>query len=137
MSKVTKILNKISSIKDEIYNYIINTEHWLIYWINADVVQEFIGAYPEDYEDRVSLSILEFNEISVTIAIHFVEHPSAVKSIRRYIGLATFRDEVKANWEEWGSHLNKSLAETKEEELEYYKGKVAEIEEELKKLKNK
>lgn len=131
-----EILDKISSIKDEIYNYIINTEHWLIYWINASVVQEFIGAYPEEYEDRVSLSILGFDEVTVTIAIRFDEHPSAVKGIRRYIGLATFRDIVKANWEEWGSHLNKSLVETKEEELEYYKSKVAEIEEELKKLKD-
>ena len=135
MSQAIEILDKISSIKDEIYNYIINTEHWLIYWINASVVQEFISAYPEDYEDRVSLSILEYNEVTVTVSIRFDEHPSAVKGIRRYIGLAAFRDIVKANWEEWGSNLNKSLVETKEEELEYYKDKVAEIEEELKKLK--
>ena len=129
-----EIIERISSIEKEIYNYIINTEHWLFYWIANKEVQDFIKEYPEDYEDRVHLQIRNIS-LSPSFIIEFDDHPYDIESIERYANLGTFRDSVKAKWLEWNGKVKELQIEEKEKELAYYKKKVSDIEKEIKELK--
>lgn len=129
-----EIISKISSIKEEIYNYIINTEHWLFYWITNKEVQDFIKEHPEDYEDYINLSVISLNS-SPTVEITFYDHPNGIASILRLAVLATFRDSVKARWMECNGKIKELQIREREEELAYYKEKVSDIEKEIKELK--
>jgi len=129
-----EIIEKISSIEEEIYNYIINTEHWLFYWITNKEVQDFIKEYPEDYEDRVHLQVSNISS-SPSFIIKFDTHPDDIESIERYAVLYTFRDSVKAKWLEWNGKVKELQIKEKEQELAYYKKKVSDTEKEIKELK--
>ena len=132
--EVKEIIEKISSIEEEIYNYIINTEHWLFYWIANKEVQNFIKEYPEDYDNRVHLQVSNISS-SPLFVIKFDEHPNDVRSIERYGILYTFRDTVKAKWLEWNGKVKERQIEEKEKELAYYKEKVVKTEKEIQELK--
>ena len=133
--EVKEIINKISSIEGEIYNYIINTEHWLFYWIANGEVQDFIKEYPEDYDDRVHLQVCNIGS-SPSFVIKFDEHPNDIESIERYAVLYTFRDVVKARWLEWNGKVKELQIKEKEEELAYHKKQIDKIEKEILELKN-
>lgn len=138
MNEIEYIIDEISSVSEIIYDYIVNTEHWLFYWITNKEVQDFIEEHPEDYEDRVNLSVVNLAACP-TFKIQFDEHPYDVGSITRYAALATFRDSVNARWLEWKGKVKELRIKEKEHELEYYKNKVITTEkelEELKKVKN-
>ena len=132
-----EIINRITSIEKEVYNYIINTEHWLFYWISNKEVQDFIKEYPEDYGDRVRLSIYSLSSISPQVKISFDDHPNGVEYIQRYGIISTFRESVKARWMEWNGKVKELQISDKEKKLAYYKKKVVETEKEIKELKNK
>jgi len=134
--KANEIIEKIASLEHEVHDYIVNTEHWLFYWITNKEVQDFVKEYPEDYEDRVHLSVDTLSPNSPLVTISFDEHPNDVESIQRYGVLATFRNSVKARWMEWNGKVKDMQIEEKEKELAYYKKKVAETEKEIEELKN-
>lgn len=135
--EVKEIIEKISSIEKEIYDYIIGTEHWLFYWIANKEVQDFIKEYPEDYDDRVHLQVSNISSSpSLFFVIKFDDHPNDIERIERYANLYTFRDSVKAKWLEWNGKVKELQIEDKEKELAYYKEKVGEIEKEILELKN-
>ena len=131
-----EIIEKISLIENAIRDYVINTEHWIFYWIDNEEVQDFIKEYPDDYEDRIDLHVNTINGSSISFSITFKDHPYAygVVKITRFGLLPTFRDTVKAKWMEWNGKIKEKQIEEKEEDLAYYKRKVEEIEKELKKL---
>ena len=133
--EVKEIIEQISSIEKEVYNYIINTEHWLFYWITNKEVQDFIKEYPEDYEDRVHLSIYSLSHNSPQVEISFDGHPNDVEYIQRYGVISTFRDSVKARWMEWNGKVKELQIKEKEKELAYYKKKAIETEKEIQELK--
>ena len=130
-----EIIDRTTSIEKEVYNYITNTEHWLFYWIANKEVQDFIKKYPEDYEDRVHLSIYSLSPNSPQVKISFDDHPNDVEYIQRYGVVSTFRDSVKAKWMEWNGKVKELQIEEKEKELAYYKKKVIETEKEINELK--
>jgi len=130
-----EIIDRITSIEKEVYNYITNTEHWLFYWITSKEVQDFIKEYPEDYEDRVHLSIYSLSPNSPQVTISFDDHPNDVEYIQRYGVISTFRDSVKARWMEWNGKVKDMQIEEKEKELAYYKKKVIKTEKEINELK--
>ena len=132
--EVKEIIDRITSIEKEVYNYITNTEHWLFYWIANKEVQDFIKEYPEDYDDRVHLQVGDVNA-SPSFVIKFDDHPNDVESIERYANLVTFRDSVKAKWLEWNGRVKERQIEEKEKELAYYKNNVDKIEKEILELK--
>lgn len=132
--EVKEIINKISSINEEIYNYIIDTEHWLFYWITNKEVQDFIKEYPEDYEYMIHLEIRNVSACP-SFVIQFDNHPNDVTSIERYAVLSTFRDSVKAKWMEWNGKVKEMQISDKEKELAYYKKKIVETEKEINELK--
>ena len=132
--EVKEIIEKISSIEKEIYDYIVNTEHWLFYWITNKEVQDFIKEYPEDYEDMVHLSVDNISAYP-SFTISFDVHPNDVEHIKRYATLAIFKDSVKAKWMEWNGKIKDTQIAEKEKELEYFKKKVSDTEKEIKELK--
>ena len=129
-----EIIDRITSIEKEVYNYITNTEHWLFYWISNKEVQDFIKEYPEDYEDRVHLQVSNISS-SPSFIIKFDDHPYDIESIERHAVLYTFRDAVKARWLEWNGKVKELQIKEKEKELAYYKKRVIETEKEINKLK--
>ena len=132
--EVKEIITKISSIEEEIYNYITNTEHWLFYWITNKDVQDFIKEYPEDYDYMVHLEIRNISS-SPSFKIKFDDHPNDVGYIERYAVLNTFRDSVKARWLEWNGKVKEYQIEEKEKELAYHKKEAEKIEKEILELK--
>ena len=136
MKNVNEIIDNISSLRDDILDYITSTEHCLFNWIANNEVQNFIKAYPEDYEYMFHLSVISIGSTSL-IRISFDEHPDDISYIERYAVLATFRDATKARWMEWNGKVKELQISEKEEELDYYKKKVVETEKEIEELKRK
>lgn len=134
--EANEILDNITSIKRDIREYITSTEHWLFYWISVPEVKEFIEAFPEDYEECVSISVEEINEVSQSIRISFDDHPDEVEFIKRNVILRTFRDTVKVNWKKWKGEFKELLIKEKEEAIEYYKRRLDEVNKELENLKD-
>lgn len=134
MRDIKEILDNITSLEDEILDYITSTEHCLFNWILNKEVQNFIKAYPEDYEDRFHLSVCKIDTCPL-IRISFDEHPDDVTYIERYTVLPTFRNTTKARWMEWNGKVKELQISEKEKELKYYKKKVDETEKEIKELK--
>lgn len=129
-----EIINRISLLENDVYNYIVNTEHWLFYWIANKEVQDFIKEYPEDYDDRVHLQVSNISS-SPSFVIKFDDHPNDIESIERYAILFTFRDTTKARWMEWNGKVKELQIKEKEKELAYYKEKVISTEKEIEELK--
>lgn len=131
---VIELIDKICLIEKEIYNYIIDTEHWLFYWIENKEVQDFIKEYPEDYNDRVHLQVIGISSIPF-FRIKFDDHPNDIEYIERFANLDTFRNSVKAGWLRWDGKVKELQIKDKEEELAYHKDKVDKIEKEILELK--
>lgn len=132
--EVKKIVDKVLALRDDIYSYIVDTEHWLFYWIKNKEVQDFVRKYPEDFENMIHMSIVSVDS-HPQVRITFDEHPSNIDYIERYVVLETFRVSVKARWEEWNGNVKEMQIAKKTKELSYYKRKVSETENELDALK--
>ena len=129
-----ELIDEIISLTKKVRDYVINTEHWLFYWITNKEVQDFIKEYPEDYEDMVDLEVRNI-ATSPEFVIRFEDHPNDIDRIERYAVLATFRDVVKARWLEYNGSIKEMQIKEKEKELAYHKNKITEIEKELEELK--
>ena len=134
MKDIKEIVDNLGSLRKDILEYITSTEHCLFNWISNKEVQNFIKAYPEDYEDMFRLSVRTI-DASPLIKISFVAHPDDVPYIERYTVLPTFRDATKARWMEWNGKVKEMQISEKERELNYYKKKVDETEKEIEELK--
>lgn len=132
--EVTELIKRFSELNSDIHKYITDTKHWLFYWIENKEVQDFIKAYPKEYEDMVHLSV-EHLAVSPMVKIIFDEHPHEVESIQRYAVLPTFRDTVKERWLKWNGKVKEIQIKEKEKELAYHKQKAIEAEKEIEKLK--
>ena len=132
--ELKNIISKIENVEKDILDYISNTEHYLFYWISDKAVQNFIKEYPDDYEDRFYIIVINVSD-SPTIRIYFEDHPDGVKYIERYMVLSTFKDSTKAKWLEWKGNLKEKQILEKEVEIEYFKKKLEESEKELEELK--
>ena len=127
---IKEIIDNIFSLKNEVYDYVTNIEHWLFYWIDNKEVQNFIKEYPEDFEDRVHLSVSSLN-VCPTFKISFDDHPDNILEIERFAVLNKFREIAETKWIMWNGRVNELQIEEKKRELLYYKEKLAEIEKEL------
>lgn len=136
MRDIKEILGDITSLEGEILDYITSTEHCLFNWISNKEIQDFIKAYPEDYEYMFHLTVCHASS-SPLIKISFDEHPDDVTYIERYTVLPTFRDTTKARWMEWNGKVKELQISQKEKELKYYKKKIGEIEKQIEELKGK
>lgn len=131
---IKEILNGITWLEDEILDYITSTEHCLFNWISNKEIQNFIKAYPEDYENMFHLTV-RYASSTPLIKISFVDHPDDIEYIERYTVLSTFRDTTKAQWMTWNGKLKEMQISEKEKTLNYYKKEIDEIEKEIEELK--
>lgn len=136
MKDIKEIIDNVSSLRDDILDYITGTDHCLFNWISNKEVQNFITAYPDDYENRFHITVLYVSS-SPLIKISFDDHPDDISYIERYTVLSTFRDTTKARWMKWNGKVKELQISEKEEELKYYKKKVNETEKEIEELKRK
>lgn len=134
--ELKNILSKIENVEKDILDYILNTEHYLFYWISDKAVQNFIKEYPDDYEDRFYIIVINVSD-SPIIRIYFEDHPDEVEYIERYAVLSTFKNSTKARWLEWNGKVKEIQIAEKEKEIEYFKKKLEETEKELEELKRK
>jgi len=134
MKDIKEIIDNVNSLRDDILDYITSTEHCLFNWISNKEVQDFIKAYPEDYEFMFHLSVISV-DASPLIKISFDEHPNNITYMNIYTVLSTFRDTTKARWMEWNGKVKELQISEKEKELNYYKKKVYETENAIEELK--
>ena len=128
---VKKLTDEITSLENKILDYIKNTENWLFYWIDNKEVQNFVEAYPEDYEIMAHVSIKNIS-FSPLVHIDFDEHPDGIESIERYVPLYFFRETTKANWLKWNGKIKDLQRLEIEKEIHFHKRRIAELESELK-----
>lgn len=132
--ELKNILENIEKLEKDVLDYILNTEHYIFYWISNREVQDFIKEYPEDYEHMIYLRVIDVSA-SPTIRIYFEDHRDGVEYIERYAVLSTFRHEVKAKWLEWKGNVKERQIAEKEQEVEYFKRRLEETEKEFEELK--
>lgn len=132
--EIDNLISEIKKVKNDILDYILNTEHYIFNWISNKEVQEFIKEYPDDYEDLIYLNIIDVN-ITPKIRICFEDHPNNVEYIERYTFLPTFKDSTKVKWLEWNGKIKEKQILTKEQEVEYFKKQLEKVEKELEELK--
>ena len=132
--ELKNILSKIENVEMDILDYILNTDHYIFYWIENKEVQNFIQEYPDEYNDMFYI-IVKDASIFPTIKICFEDHPDGVGYIERSAYLSTFRDTTKAKWLEWNGKVKEKQIAEKEEELNYHKERIETIEKELEELK--
>ena len=128
---VKEIRKEITILEDKILDYIKNTENWLFYWIDNKEVQNFVEAYPEDYEIMAHVSIKDIN-VSPLVHIDFDEHPEGIESIEKYAPLYYFRETTKANWLKWNGKIKDLQRLEIKKEIQFHKKRIAELESELK-----
>lgn len=136
MKDMKEIIDNVNSLRNDILEYIISTEHCLFNWISNKEIQNFINAYPEDYENKFHLSVSNINT-SPLIKISFDEHPDDISYIERYAVLTTFRGTTNARWLEWKGKVKEMQISEKEKTLDYYKKMVDKTEKEIEELKRK
>lgn len=131
-------IEDIGNIFREVTDYILNTDNYIFYWITNNEIKDYIEEYPTDFEDRITLIVDSIHGNSVQVRIKFNdEHPHNVDEIHRYCVLSTFRNSVMAKYAEYNGSITELKLKEAEEELEYFKGKVAETEKEIEELKKK
>lgn len=128
---VKKLTDEITSLDNKILDYIESTENWIFYWIDNKEVQNFVEAYPEEYEFMVHVSIKNIS-FSPLVHIDFDEHPDGIESIERYVPLYFFRETTKANWLKWNGKIKDLQRLEIEKEIHFHKKRIAELESELK-----
>lgn len=130
-----ELVHRYNELSEDIRQYIMDTPHFIMYWIENWEVQRLIEEYPDDYEKMVSITV---ESVSLNpsphpeVEISFSDHPDAVESISRSCVLITFRDTVKARWLRWGGKTKEIRIQRLQEELDCYKRRIADIEEQLK-----
>lgn len=92
-------------LKNEIKKYILDTPHWIVYWIANKEIKELIDEYPNDYEDRVSIEV-DSIDVNPSIRINFDNHPYEIEYITRFCNLSNFRKEVEKKWSELEGNIN-------------------------------
>ena len=120
-------------LKNEIKKYILDTPHWIVYWIANKEIKELINEYPNDYEDRVSIEVSSI-DVNPSIQINFDGHPCEINYITRFCNLSNFRKEVEKKWSELEGNINEYRIKELQYDLEYHKRNVEEIEKMIKSL---
>ncbi len=133
--EIKSLTYKIETLRSDIYHYIVNTEHYIFYWIYNKEVQEFIKANPDDYEDLIHIHVLNISH-APSIRIYFEGHPDEIEYVDRFAVLSEFKDSTKTKWFEWGGNVKDRQIVEKEEQLEYHKERIEAIVKELEQLKN-
>lgn len=137
---ITKITDNINKVTQDVYNYIVETPHYIFYWLWKDEVRNFIKDNP-DYEDKITISV-------VFISSSYLGETSAYVDINLYDGfkvetlhsmwcnISAFRSEAIAHWEKSNGKLTEQRIQELEQARDTIRQELAKTEEKIKKLKN-
>ena len=115
-----------------------NTDNYIFYWIKNKEIRDYIEEYPDDFEDRIEISVDSISGNTVAVKIHFTSsHPHNVETIHRYCVLSMFRDTVKSEFAQYGSSITELKIKEAEENLKYYEQRVENTKKEIEELKKK
>ena len=127
MSQTLEILNKMSELRKEVENFIVDTEHFIFYWIEEDEVKDFVKENPENYEDLIQLSVETIDDSSATVKIKLGASGNSV--IYRRCDLQKFKAYTEYQWNRFNGRIKEFRIKQVQENLDYYKQRVAEYEE--------
>lgn len=127
MSQTSEILNKMSELRKEVENFIVNTEHFIFYWIEEDEVKDFVKKNPEKYEDLIQLSVETIDDSSATVKIQLGTSGNSV--IYRQCHLKTFKAYTEYQWNRFNGRIKELRIKQVQENLDYYRQRAAECEE--------
>lgn len=127
MNQTLEILNKMSELRKEVENFIVNTEHFIFYWIEEDEVKDFVKENPDKYEDLIQLSVETIDDSSATVKIKLGASGNSV--IYRQCHLQKFKAYTEYQWNRFNGRIKEFRIKQVQENLDYYKQRVAECEE--------
>lgn len=133
---ILKILDNIHQSFKDIREYVLNTEHYIFYWIENDEIKQFIEDNPEDYEDEFEFTILNVGGGTATVRLDFHLYGYDT-SITRCMFLNTFRQTVKSKWLQYHDKINELRISETEDRIASLKKQLDEEEKFLAELKNK
>lgn len=132
---IAEIIGDICELREEVEQYILNTPHYIFYWITNREIKDYIEAFPEDFEDNISLEVNNVSGGSATVTITFDhDHPNDVKSIQRFCFLPSFREFTKGHYAEFNGSITELKLKELQTERDHYKKRVSELEEEIAQL---
>lgn len=132
---ILDIIGNICELKEEVERYILNTPHYIFYWITNREIKDYIEAFPEDFEDNIALKVDDVSGGSATVTITFNhDHPNDVDSIQRFCFLPSFREFTEEHYAEFNGSITKLKLKELQKELDYHKKKVSELEEKIAQL---
>lgn len=130
---ILKTLETVNKCYEDIENYITSTEDCLLYWFSNRDVSDFIKAYPDNYNELYTINVLYVIGNSALVRITFDEHPDEqLDCVERYCNLPRFREVVRDKIAEFNGEMEALKKKKIEETIQYHKGKIKELEEELK-----
>ena len=140
--QLSDLLDKISCLRQEVQDYITNTEHYIFYWISEnEVIKDFIKQHPDDYEELIEISVESITNASAYVRIQLgkesdddddEEEPVV---IRRYCHFSTFKEHTHDRWERFNGKIKEARIKEVQKIIDYYKAKLDEYENQLKGLK--
>ena len=90
--------------------------------------------YPEDWEDMIDLFVHNFNGSYAEVSINIDNGTETPDTLKRFIYLATFDDNVDRNVKLYGGKINELRIANLREQISNYKKYIAEAEAELNEL---
>lgn len=132
---IAEIIGDICELREEVERYILNTPHYIFYWITNREIKDYIEAFPEDFEDNISLKVDNVSGGSATVTITFDhDHPYEVESIQRFCFLPSFREFTEEHYAEFNGSITELKLKEMQTKLDHYKKRVSELEEEIAQL---
>ena len=139
--KVKDLMNRSQNLIKDIREYILSNKNWVFYFLNPlvktgknDIIKQTMEEYPEDWEDMIDLFVHNFNGSSAEVSINIDNGTETPDTLKRFIYLATFDDNVDRNVKLYGGKINELRIANLREQISNYKKYIAEAEAELNEL---
>lgn len=134
---ILDIIEDIIKLRQEVEQYILNTPHYIFYWIANREIKDYIEEFPEDFEENIAIKVDGVSGCTATITIIFNHaHPYGVESIKRFCVLSSFREVTEKYYAEFNGSITELKLKELHKQLDYYKKKVSDLEEDIAKIKS-
>ena len=139
--KVEDLMNRSQNLIKDIREYILSNKNWVFYFLNPlvktgknDLLKQTIEDYPNEWEDMIDIVVHNFNGSSAEININIDNGTETPDSLKRFIYLPNFDDNVDRNVKLYGDKINEIRIANLKEQISNYKKYLAEAENELNEL---
>lgn len=127
---ILDIMGDICELREEVEQYILNTPHYIFYWIANREIKDYIETFPEDFEDNISLKVDNVSSGTATVTITFDHdhlyrgkpiHSYEAESIQTFCFLLSFREFTKEHYAEFNGSITELKLKEMQTELDHYK----------------